>query len=324
MTTESIDRMDDRNPGYDSSDPRGVAAPPDPHAHPEAEDSLSSETYPAQRENRNWHTCNQCDREVAPSDDFCSDCSRKTFASDRSNARYGSRSLTQGARVTRDWTLDRVVAAVVANQCKHTARIAGEVALKKRVESQWETSTDTKLTLVSNFDGKVPSPIGEDYDSILDIAKASSDAGQQLLADLAADMQDQGDDAPQLYSEFGKAIDDWDTAEDLQERFGEEYWIISGVVRQRDFAFSDIDQAATAVKICKECGPAKHVYTGQDRPDDVPIGVWMCMTCGVARDSDTSDSNDHSTSDTLFEEHESHEAHMKRYWEQHGYYPFEE
>jgi len=323
MTTELLDVMDDRNPMYDPSDPRGVAAPDDPHADPGVDDTLSSEDYPAQREERDRYTCKQCDGEVPPTEDYCSDCARKTFASDRAASRYGVHEHAAGATVSREWTLDRVVAAVIADDHAHTASIAGEVALKERTEFPWTTATDTQLTLLSEVDGEVPSPIDRGYEAVPDIVRADSDAGQQLLADLVADMNDRADDVPQLYTEFGNPIDDWETVADLQERFSEGYWIVTGVVRQKDYAFPDLEDDVTAIKTCEDCGATKHVYTGQDQPDDVPSRVWICMTCGSTQNGDPPDRNGRTNP---FEQpsEKDHTDVMEVYKENHGHYPFEE
>ncbi|WP_229123101.1 hypothetical protein [Halapricum desulfuricans] len=182
----------------------------------------------------------------------------------RATARCGSRSPASGATVSREWTFDRVVAAVVTDEHRYTASIAGQVTPKKRSEFEWSTSTGTQLTLISDFGGNVPSPTDHGYEALPDIVRARSDPGQQLLADLAADMQDRDDESPQLYTEFGKPIDDRETTLDLEERFGKAYWIITGVIWQQDYAFPDLEDKVTAIKACKHCGSTKHVYTGQD------------------------------------------------------------
>jgi len=324
MTTESLGVMDDRNPMYDPSDPRGVAVPADPHADPGADDTLSSEEYPFQNQERDRHTCKQCEQEIPPTDDYCSDCSRIAFASNRSASRYGVREADAGAAtVTREWTLDRVVAAVIADDHEHTASIAGDVALKNRSEFQWTTSRDTQLTLLSDVDGEVPSPIDRGYEAVPDIVQASSDAGQQLLADLAEDMNDCDDHIPQLYTEFGNPIDDWETVVDLQERFGEDYWLVTGVVRQKDYAFPDLEDDVTAIKACEDCGATKHIHTGQNRPDTIPAGVWMCTQCGTIQDGKLPNNNERANP---FEQpsEKAHADTMEAYKEKHGCYPFEE
>ena len=265
----------------------------------------------------------QCDREISPTDDYCSDCARKTFASDRAASRYGTREHAAGATVTHEWTLDRVVAAAVADDHIHTARIVGEVALKERAEFPWTTAIDTQLTLLSDVDGEVPSPIDRGYEAVPDIVRASSDTGQQQLVDLVADMRDRDDDTVQLYTEFGKPIEDWETVADLQERFGEDYWIVTGVVRQNDYAFPDVEDEVTATKACEECGTGKHIYTGQDRPDDVPVDVWMCTHCGASQNGDPPDRNGRANP---FEQpsEKDHTDMMEAYKEKHCHYPFEE
>ena len=156
MTTESLDVMDDRNPMDDPSDPRGGAAPDDPHAGDDTHETLSSPDYAGSAGGRtDRHTCTKCDREIPPTDEYCSDCSRKAFAPDRAASRYGSRSLAPGATVTREWTLDRVVAATVDDEYEHTASIIGKVSLQERAEFAWTTASDTQLTLIRDFDGAV-------------------------------------------------------------------------------------------------------------------------------------------------------------------------
>jgi len=286
--------------------------------YPESDDTLENpRDYPDKPMggHADDRTCKDCDTRVPPHRQYCQLCGPTEIPSAEINRGSKSAGRDSGSNASFELTLDRVVATVVDAPSKTPAVPVAEIAIGKRADDTTSQAVDTSFTPIRDFDGEPPYPIGREYDELPAIARTDSEAGQQLLADLAADIQDADDDRPQLYDEYGEPITDWETAEDLQSRFAEaERWIVTAVVRQKIPTSSD-DQRSQLRDCVGRCRKTTHKFTGDNPDGAVMPNVWKCTRCGAAHPPDQHDDDvdyERVDPDLRRADAKEHEKHMRR------------
>ena len=311
-------RLDRHTRERESESWRGVEA----YETDEYDDSLPKNDYPDEpmERDRSASVCKRCGARIKTRRETCGDCADQEDP-ELSTIPRESPGSTSSGELTHGWMLDRVVAATVDASTEDLAAVLGSIAIEERMGDVLDDSKGTDIIQIRDFDGNPPYPIGRDFDALPGVVRADSDVGQQLLADLASAVLDGADGRPQLYTEYGEPISDWETVAELQERYvdAEDVWIVTAVIRQL-VPESTNEERTDRMRCVGGCGSTVHVHTGENPGQNERPNHWKCKKCGALQAAD----GYQATYNGLDEDEFLHQRALENYREEHGHYPFED
>lgn len=271
------------NPEFDPADLRGAASS-DPKTSRDNGDRRRGD-YPT-RSTEGSNRCNSCSRTIPTEEQQCPFC-----------ATAGVTDSPAEGQSDEEWTLGRVIVAVVNANSTYHARALGVAALS--IADNLVAGPDTShgaVKPVADFETEPASYLTEGWPSLPATAPLTDEIGRKVLAaagtqtDWAAD-----DTTPVIYREDGTPILDENEFDSLLADSAEtSYWVVPGLVQRYD-APPDVDaliehfegatiehqfacrvcQAATAHTYVGVDGVATHPYTGR--------AIWVCQDCGHPR-----------------------------------------
>jgi hypothetical protein len=266
----------------DEDDPRGVAAPPDPHGDEETGVGRDGQYEGATRESNH---CERCGDMIRPAKTYCQSCRDDTMLEE---AGFEEPPSEHEESEPVSWSFERVGIAVVDAELDLIASAKGKSALKLRADLPSlpvDAKKDDSVDGVDDIDGEPHEVLQRDWPHLEESSELETKHGEQI-ARTALDKHDPSDH-PTLYDEAGMPLQGVSTIADLKTIVdGDSAWLVPGFLYSLPPDGSGDEDAPSSRRVSKEkllCMRSNdqtvHVYeTKEDGMD-----WWECQECGKWR-----------------------------------------
>jgi hypothetical protein len=269
----------------EKEDPRGVAAPPDPHAG-EKEGVGRGGHYSGST--READECERCGETITPENTYCQRC--RTEKDMEEHGHKDTPTEHSGLEpITR--TSNGIGVAVVEANLDLVATAKGKAALKNRADMpDLPVGAEKHETVdgVDDIDGEPHEVLQDDWPPLKEAVELSSSHGEQIAG--AALENHDPEESVAFYDETGKPLKDISTISDLESVVDEgEVWLVPGFLYELDreqtgesTADSKRRNKAKKPKMmqCVRCGEkTTHIH----RTVDDGMNFWECRDCNKWR-----------------------------------------